>query len=212
MKLTRITLCLAITASLLAGCAAPPRAESGRVDQPIGSVLVRVQKNTGSYGTGEVTATSTRMAPRMWKGQQVAVYANSPGPTLFQLPPHGTFVGFFEGDNPVVTFDPPTGYDWPLEVGKSWTRRYNMTLHQANRVIPVEVKVAVEAYEDVAMPGGTFKAFRIRSVDNQGNDDLNWFSPELGVFVKQKLTRTAANPNGPGTREVETIRQTIKSY
>lgn len=212
MKLTRITLCLALAASLLAGCAAPPRAESGRVDQPIGSVLVRIQKNTGSYGTGQVTQTTTRMAPRLWKGQQVAVFANTPGPTLLQLPPNGTFVGWFDGETPVVTFDPPSGYDWPLEVGKSWTRRYNMTIHQGNRVIPVEVKVAVEAYEEVTTPGGKFKTFRIRSVDNQGNDDVNWFSPDLGVFVKQKHTRTAVNPNGPGTRETETIHQTIKSY
>lgn len=210
MKLTRITLCLALATSLLAGCAAPPRAESGRVDQPIGSVLVRIQKNTGSYGTGQVTTTSTRMAPRLWKGQQVAVYASNPGLTLYQLPPNGSFVGFFDGETPVLTFDPPSSYDWPLEVGKSWIRRYNLTNHQSNRVIPVEVKVAVEAYEDVTMPGGTFKTFRIRSVDNLGNDDVNWFSPDLGVFVKQKLTRTAAHFDGAGTREVETIRQTIK--
>lgn len=212
MTLTRITLALACTASLLAGCAAPPRAEGGRVDQPIGSVLVRTQKDTGSYGSGTTTTTATRMAPRMWKGQQVAVYANNPGPTLYQLPPHGTFVGFFNGEVPVVTFDPPTSWHWPLEVGKSWTSRYNMVIHQSNQVVPVEAKVTVEAHEDVSMPGGTFKTFRVRTVDNQGNDNLNWFSPDLGVFVKQKLTRTAASPNGPGTREVETIRQTIKAY
>jgi hypothetical protein len=212
MKLTRITLCLALATSMLAGCASPPRAQSGRVDQPIGSVLVRIQKNTGSYGTGQVTSTLTRMEPRLWKGRQVAVYANDTGPTLLQLPPNGSFVGLFDGETPVVTYDPPPGYDWPLEVGKSWTQRYNMTIHRSNRVIPVEVKVAVEAYEDVTMPGGTFKTFRIRSVDNLGNDNVNWFSPDLGVFVKQKLTRTAASPSGAGTQEVETIRQTIKSY
>lgn len=210
MIFTRITLGLAFTACLLSGCAAPPRAESGRVDQPVGSVLVRIQKNTGSYGNGEVTTTSTRMAPRMWKGQMVAVYANSPGPTLLQLPPNGTFVALVNGETPVVSWDPPTGWQWPLEVGKSWPARFNLTLHQTNQVVPVEAKVTVEAYEDVTMPGGTFKTFRVRSSDNLGNDDVNWFSPELGVFVKQKLTRTAANVNGPGTREVETIRQTIK--
>lgn len=171
-----------------------------------------MQKNTGSYGNGQVTTTATRMAPRTWKGQQVAVYANEPGLTLYQLPPNGNFVGFFNGENPVMTYDPPTGYDWPLEVGKSWTRRITMTIHQNNQVIPIESKSTVEAFEDVTMPGGTFKAFRIRTVDNQGNNDVNWFSAELGVFIKQKLTRTAANPQGPGTREVETIRQTIKAY
>lgn len=212
MTFTRITLGLALTASLLAGCAAPPRAEGGRVDQPIGSVVVRTQTDTGSYGSGTTTITGTRTAPKMWKGQQVAVYSNSTGPSLYQLPPNGTFVGFFNGDTPVVTFEPPSGYEWPLEVGKSWTSKYNMVIHQSNQVIPVEVKVTVEAYEDVTTPAGTFKTFRVRNVDNQGNDNLNWFSPELGVFVKQKLTRTAASPQGPGTREVETIRQTIKAY
>src|SRR6185436_7225384 len=111
---------------------------------------------------------------RMWKGQHVAVFANDPGPTLYQLPPNGTFVGFFNGETPVMTFDPPSGYDWPLQVGKSWNRRFTITIHQTNQVIPVEATTTVEAYEDVATPSGTFKAFRIRTVDNQGNDDLNW--------------------------------------
>jgi hypothetical protein len=212
MTLTRITLGLAFAACLLAGCAAPPRAEGGRVDQPIDSVLVRTQKDTGSFGSGQTTTTATRMAPRMWKGQQVAVFANNPGPTLYQLPPNGSFIGLFNGETPVMTFDPPAGYQWPLEVGKSWTAKYNMVLHQNNRVIPVEAKSTVEAYEDVTMPAGTFKTFRVRTSDNQGNENVNWFSPELGVFVKQKLTRTAASPSGPGTRETELVRQTIKAY
>ena len=60
------------------------------------------------------------------------------------------------------------------------------------------------------MPAGTFKAFRVRTIDDAGNDNVQWFSPDLGIFIKQSLKRTAKHAQGPGTREIELISQKIR--
>jgi hypothetical protein len=66
----------------------------------------------------------------------------------------------------------------------------------------------IEAFEDLTTPAGTFKAWRVRSADNFGNENVQWYAPDLGVFVKQSLRRTAKNPSGPGTREIELVSYT----
>ena len=174
-----------------------------------GANFVRSVKNTGSYGSGETTISMTRMAPRTWNGQEVQVWQQANGPTLL-MNPSSAFVALVAGDKPLVTFDPPSSYNWPLKVGKTWTTKYTITDHAKQQAIPVEISYTVEAYEDVTVPAGTFKGYRIKSTDNQGNDDLRWFSTELGIWLKEKLVRTEKNPNGPGARESEMLSQTIR--
>jgi hypothetical protein len=96
-------------------------------------------------------------------------------------------------------------WELPLEVGKKWTRKYSFTIHAANRTLAIEDAQVVEAYEDVSVPAGTFKAWRVRSTDNLGNENTQWYAPDLGVFVKQSLRRTAKNAAGAGTRDIELI-------
>ena len=68
----------------------------------------------------------------------------------------------------------------------------------------------VEAYEDVVTPAGTFKAFRVATTDNQGNANTQWLSPELGIFVKQQLRRTAQHTAGPGMQDTVITSQSIR--
>lgn len=176
----------------------------------IGSSFVRSVRDSGSYGNGATTVTLTRRPNREWKGQTVGVWEASTGPTLLFQPARGDFVAFVNGDQPVVSFEPAAGWEWPLKVGKSWTRRVTMTMHATNQSVPTEAQITVEAYEDVATPAGTFKAWRVRSVDNQGNDDVSWVNTDLTVFLKQKLTRTASHPAGAGVRETELLSHAIR--
>ena len=76
--------------------------------------------------------------------------------------------------------------------------------------IVVAFYIRVEAYEDVTVPAGTFKAFKVRTTDTMGNDNVVWFSPELGIFVKQNNRRTAQHAQGPGTRDIELVSQSIR--
>jgi hypothetical protein len=80
-----------------------------------------------------------------------------------------------------------------------------MTIHAANRTIPYVLTQTVEAYEDVMVPAGTFKAFKVSTVTSLGDENLVWFSPELGIFVKQSLKRTGQHAQGPGTREIQLL-------
>jgi hypothetical protein len=177
------------------------------VAPPIGSTWVTARRDTGSYGSGSVQLANT-MGEQMWQGQKLNAYQNQEATLLAH--PDGRWVAMVRGNTPLISFDPLTNWQYPLEVGKTWTRRFNMTIHAAKRSIPIEATDTVEAYEDVIVPAGTFKAFRVRTTDNAGNENVNWLSPELGLFVKSSLRRTAKNPQGPGTREQELVSQTIR--
>jgi hypothetical protein len=55
------------------------------------------------------------------------------------------------------------------------------------------------------VPAGTFKSFKVSTVTSLGEESLVWFSPELGIFVKQSLKRTGMHRQGAGTREIELL-------
>jgi len=144
----------------------------------------------------------------MWEGKRVIAFEF---PTLVVLANDLGFLAMLAPDGkPIVNWDPPIGFDWPLEVGKTWTNSYRITVHATKQTIPFENTSKVEAYEDVVGAAGTFKAFKVSSSDTLGNENVVWFSPELGIYVKQINKRTAKYPSGPGTREQEIVSQTIR--
>ena len=189
------------------GCAMmAPKGEF--VAPPLGSTWVRAQRDSGSFGSSNVQL-QFRRGERMWQGQQVIAF-ETPQWAILAQPTNGGWLGIVSGDKPVMTWDPAMGFDFPLEVGKTWTKNYRVTIHARNQTTPFEQTQKVEAYEDVTVPAGTFKAFKITSSNTLGNEDVYWYSPELGIFVKQILTRTAKNAAGPGRQETEIVSQAIK--
>jgi len=207
LKLQAAGAALAV-ALLSGGCAMfEPRAER-YVPPPAGATWVSSRRDTGSYGTANVQLPNKFLGEQTRQGQKVIAF-ESPESTLL-LKPEGAFISQVKGDTPLISWNPPATFQWPLEVGKSWKRSYTVTIHAAKQNIPVQDTQTVEAYEDVTMPAGTFKAFRVRTIDNAGNDNVQWFSPELGIFIKQSLKRTANHQQGPGTREIELVSQKIR--
>jgi hypothetical protein len=187
---------------LIGGCALlEPKAER-YVPPPLGTAWVNARHDTGSYGSGSTQVPGSR-GERMWQGHGVVTFETTGGTLVAE--PDGSWLGIYNGDKPVMTWDPPLNWEWPLEVGKSWTREQRMTIHAANRTIPYVLTQKVESFEDVAVPAGTFKTFKVSTVTSLGDENLVWFSPDLGIFVKQSLRRTAKNPQGPGTREFELV-------
>jgi hypothetical protein len=194
-------------ALLSGGCASMAPKGERYVAPPLGTTWVTARRDTGSYGSGSVQSTSRR-GERMWQGKQMIAFE---GPELTILAsPNGDWVSQVRGDTPVLTWDPPLSWDWPLEVGKTWTRKHTVTIHATKQTLPYEAKGKVEAYEDVTVPAGTFKVFRVSYSDTLGNENMNWFSPDLGIYVKTSLRRTPKHPAGAGTRETELVSQTIK--
>jgi hypothetical protein len=204
VRLATASIAVALVAG---GCSMmEPKAER-YVPPPVGSTWIQAQHNTGSYGTGTVQVPFKR-AERMWEGK--LMQANeSPQQVILAASDGGWAVILSPDGKPLLSYDPPLGYDYPLVVGKTWTKSYRMTVIPKNQVFPFDATFKVEAYEDVTVPAGTFKAFKI-SFSSIGSQDLYWFAPELGIFAKQILRRTDKSGYGPGTREVELVSQTIK--
>ena len=205
-KLGIASACVAI-AAVSSGCALMEPKYERYVAPPIGSTWVTARRDTGSYGSGSVQLAST-MGEQMWQGRKLNAYQGQEQTLLAQ--PDGRWVAFVKGNTSLISYDPPAGWQHPLEVGKTATQKFTMTIHAAKRTIPIESTYTVVAFEDITVPAGTFKVFRVRSTDNAGNENLNWFSPELGLFVKSSLRRTAKHAQGPGTRETELISLTIR--
>jgi len=189
------------------GCATmAPKAEK-YVTPPLGSTFTYSQSDTGSYGSGTTQATS-KFTERMWEGKRMTAFVYPKAVILINA--DGAWPAWLgPDDKPILTWDPPLGYDFPLEVGKTWTKSYRVTVHATNQTMPFDSTWKVESYEDVTVPAGTFKVFLVTYSDTIGNETVQWFSPALGVFVKQSQKRTAKYPAGRGTRESELISQTI---
>jgi hypothetical protein len=101
-------------------------------------------------------------------------------------------------------------YSWPLWVGKAWTTTY--TFHDVARNFtagpgPVERHVKVAAYEDVSVPAGTFKAFRIETTPgrNDAVSETIWYAPDVKLAVKYIYRQEPNHYLGPGQAVVELL-------
>jgi hypothetical protein len=173
-----------------------------------GSTVVQIRQNTGSFGNGTQT-TTFRHERRTWEGKALHAIVEQETATLIQIK-DGRWVATLTGNAPLWSVDPPSGWRHPLEVGKTELSKSVMYLHQSGNSIPWEITYTVEAYEDVTVKAGTFKAFRVRQSSNLGNEDVHWWSPELKIFVKQSLKRNMRHPQGLGTREMELVSHDIR--
>jgi len=211
MKTTQsVKLYLVIAALALAfvsgGCAMAPKAERW-VAPPIGATYTISRSDTGSYGSG-TTQITVKVAERMWEGKRMLAYVAPQGVNV--TTPDGRWPAILGPDEkPIMTFEPPIGNDYPLEVGKTWTKSYRVTVHPANQIVPFDSTWKVEAYEEVTVPAGTFKAFKIIYSDTTGSESVTWSNPDVGMWIKRIDTRTAKHRAGPGTRETQLISQNI---
>jgi hypothetical protein len=199
--LTRINrLHALLLAALLSGCAAMSPGDR-YVPPPVGTTYTSEFRDTGSYGSSR-SDVSGQVVAYDWNGATVTGF-QAPQSTLIVLP-SGAFVGLVGRDGKMMTsWDPPAVWEFPLEVGKGWTKQYKLKLHAQNSELSFETRQVVEAYEEVKVPAGTFKSFRVRTSDTLGNENVQWFAPELGMFVKTVLRRTDKAAQGAGTRETE---------
>jgi hypothetical protein len=144
----------------------------------------------------------------MWEGKRVTAFVWSTG--VIVLNDDGAWSAMLgPDDKPIVSWDPPVGPDYPLEVGNTWTKSYRLTVHATKQTIPFDMTGKVEAYEDVTLPAGTFKTFKIISSDTAGSETDTWSDPEVGMWIKRIETRTAKHRAGPGKREIQLISQNL---
>jgi hypothetical protein len=188
-------------------CATAPKYE-GFTAPPLGTTYTILQSATGSFGSG-ATQITIKIAERMWEGKRMTAYVSPTGVILATA--DGAFAAILGPDEkPILSFEPPIGYEYPLEVGKTWTKSYRVTVHATKQTIPFDTTWKVEAYEEsLTVAAGTFKVFKIGYSDTLGTEIVTWSSPEVGMWIKRVETRTAKHAAGPGWREIQLTRQDI---
>ncbi|MGH9460202.1 MAG: hypothetical protein ACRD1X_03230 [Vicinamibacteria bacterium] len=93
----------------------------------------------------------------------------------------------------------------PLWVGKSWQARYAYYDRDRGRSFSdVTFWWTIAAYEEVTVPAGTFKAFRLEG-SNPTTTITSWWAPEFRVMVKRIFERNASSYLGPGKFTTELV-------
>jgi hypothetical protein len=98
-------------------------------------------------------------------------------------------------------------FAFPLEVGKTWDFQYSAQLR--DRKVAHQVSAKVEAWEDVQVPAGKFKAlkvvhsdtYQVRTTDgrtwSERLTETFWYAPEVKRFVKREfIDRTGDKERG----------------
>jgi hypothetical protein len=171
---------------------------------PPGATWEVAQRNTGSYGK-DTQLTWTREDMR-WKGAPAIGLKSSLGTMIVVEPVGGRWVSILGPEGrPVLSYDPPIGWVFPLQVGKTWTERERMTVHASGQTLEFDFNCKVEGFEKVTVRAGSFDTFRIHCTTSIGTDDMYWVSPGMGSFVKSHLRRDASSPFGAGTQEQELV-------
>ena len=91
-------------------------------------------------------------------------------------------------------------FDWPLEVGKTWTQAYAEERPKEPRTRQLDRGWRVESEEIITVPGGTFRALKIVCRNQRTGAPVYemWFSPEL----KQWARIVEYVPSGKREREL----------
>ncbi|HEY0825401.1 MAG TPA: hypothetical protein VGD76_16555 [Ramlibacter sp.] len=164
-----------------------------------GSSFVFERRDSGSFGVG--TSEGSNEVLEFFLHGQAMVAFDSPG-ALLVYGRDGSLVGLAARDGSMVaTWNPPVAFPFPLEVGKRWKQKGHIHMHVQDRKLPFETESVVEAVEDLELPAGRFSAWRIRSLDDEGNVSVEWLCPQLGIYVKRSVERTSMHPQGPGRSE-----------
>jgi hypothetical protein len=192
---------LAVASLLLSGCASSPPVADRYVPPPVGATVEYHMTNTGSFGNGTGIVTM-KVSEFAWEGRPVRRYDTPSGATL-QSPQAGTVAVLDRSGQPVMRYNPPLDLQFPLVVGKTWTSDHELTVGAATKM-PMKTTWKVESYEDITVPAGTFKAWRVVMTDNFGFRQTNWSVPvEMGIFAKRISERPPGHPQGAGTQVLE---------
>ncbi|MES2786183.1 MAG: hypothetical protein V4684_12035 [Pseudomonadota bacterium] len=189
---------------LVAGCASAPPTAERYVPPPVGSTVEYRMTNTGSFGSTSGPLTM-KISEALYEGRMLRKYETPSGTTL-QSPLAGTVAAFSPAGQPLMRYNPPLDFNFPFAVGKTWTVDHELTVGASNKM-PMRTMWKIEAYEDITVPAGTFKAWRVVMTDSFGFRQTNWSMPDtVGMFAKRISERPKGHPQGAGTQVLEMTR------
>jgi hypothetical protein len=103
---------------------------------------------------------------------------------------------------------------FPLRVGKEWEQTVNLRSGDG-RIYPYRNRFRVDAFEEVSVKAGKFKAFRIsqrqQNLQTQWTGiATSWWSPDVRWWIKFEPLRGTGLSAGGSAREVELASYTLK--
>jgi hypothetical protein len=99
--------------------------------------------------------------------------------------------------------------DFPLTVGKQWTRDYKGTYVGSSKLIARKITYEIKGIEQVTTAAGTFRAFKLESDDRAGPRDYfttnYWYSPEARSIVKLLVDGSSGGQQTGLQRQIDLI-------
>lgn len=195
----------ALAALLLTACATTGPLPYAWTAPAPGTTWKMAQRNTGSYGQ-DAQVVVTRAADTSWKGAPAMTLAQSTGTRLLATPQAGRLHAVLAPDGrPLISWEPPVGFDYPLQVGKTFKTHHRMTSHARGGLLTeMDFSCAVSAFEKVTVPAGTFDTYKL-DCTAAGTSETYWIAPSVGLGVKTIFVRPAGSPFGAGTQQSELV-------
>lgn len=141
-------------------------------------------------------------------GIECYVIRSGPREILYRASDYALLLERVGGVVDIRATPPRTGVAWPLSVGKSWEQTFT-----EHRVVDRQTTTTtyvrlwrVESEEDVTVPAGTFRAFKVVQTNKVTGAPVNevWYAPDLKQAVKAREFQSA------GIRERELIAFKLK--
>lgn len=189
---------------LAIGVCGPSLAQTAAEPRPIPVGTKWIVETVDQAGSKKTTLTVTGTST--FQGKPVYLATDGARTTIIDAATNNT-IGVMTGDKLASTTVPTEGtLSWPLSVGKVWTASFDYTDYvQGASFSGVSSRVTVAGYEDVTVPAGTFKAFRIQStpLQNESVSRTVWYAPVPGVIVKRLWEREGSRDyRGTNSRTV----------
>ncbi len=170
--------------------AGAPKSEPGF--PPVGTQLV--YKTVFDSGKTK-TQTFTVLEEGAYNGRLVYQMSDGVEKRVFDKAT-GNWIAMLRNGKVVTGATPHWGnLSFPLWVGKSWTARYAYYNAKRDRTYDIAKSWKVVAYEDVTVPAGTLKVFKLEGRGTFVHHDI-WYSPEIKVRVKWIREQFATSGQG----------------
>lgn len=214
----KLTVCLLVTltAIVAAGCAgapAKPPAEAVTANAGFPSPGTKFMFRKADVTDANVPTVTTYMetvqSEVTYKGTPAYRETDGVDVILFNRANRNWMATLREGVERFTASPDDGTFSWPLFVGKQWTANYTYNDHVRERSWSSVVSYwKVAGYEDVTVPAGTFKAFRLEQSPgtNNGTSVTDWYAPELKVIVKRIFERSRNHYLGYGKFITELVK------
>jgi hypothetical protein len=157
---------------------------------------------------GTLTKRYTVLAEGTYAGRPVHRVSDGVKLFLYDKTTGNWTADIYQGGGELQVASPyvPT-YAFPLWVGKIWQASFTYEDHEHDQTFSdVSWLGRVAAYEDLTVPAGTFKTFKVEATGAYGGvRQVVWYAPKVHAVVKSIFERLPEHYLGPGKFTSELI-------